>query len=461
VVAPALARRARRDLASLPWLSIALVAAVGVVVGTVSWLMEHGSYETFAAILVLLALVAISLPLLRRAAALEADPRVAQILWFAFCVKLLAVVPRYVVAFGVYDGQADASRYSEVGALLARQFRDGDFVVDIGRAVQGTGFIQILTGAVYTVTGATTLGGFLVYSWFGFWGLYLFHRAFVRAVPAGDHHRYALLVFFLPSLLFWPSAIGKEAWMCLCLGLVAYGAARALTAARGGIMLLALGLTGLAMVRPHVGALAAVSLFAAYVLRRSPRSASGLAPFAKVLGILVLGGVLVVAVGQLEQYLGVDAFDRESVELTLDEVTAQTGQGGSYVEGTQTDLNPSRFPSAFVNVMFRPFPWQATNAQALIAAAEALILLALFVVGWRRLVGGLRAVFDTPYVILCGCYVVLFVYGFSSFANYGILVRQRVQVLPFFLVLLALPPVRVRRDGLLPPDRSAVPALQA
>ena len=52
-----------------------------------------------------------------------------------------------------------------------------------------------------------------------------------------------------------------------------------------------------------------------------------------MLGIAVLAGVLIVAVSQLETFLGVDAFDRESVELQLNEVTAQTGQGGSYVEG--------------------------------------------------------------------------------------------------------------------------------
>jgi hypothetical protein len=33
----------------------------------------------------------------------------------------------------------------------------------------------------------------------------------------------------------------------------------------------------------------------------------------------------------------------------------------------------------------------------------------------------------------------LFIYGFSSFANFGILTRQRVQVLPFVVVLLCLP----------------------
>lgn len=423
----------------LPWVPIALVASVAVVVGSVTWLMEHGSYDAFAGILVAVALVAISVPLLRWASRSEVDPQIARLLWIALAFKLLSALPRYAVAFGLYDGNADASMYHDTGAALARQFRDGDFVIDIGRKVQGTGFIQILTGWIYTITGATNIGGFLVYSWLGFWGLYLFHRAFVRAVPQGDHLRYAKLVFFLPSLLFWPSSIGKEAWMCLGLGICAYGAARILTSSRAGITTFALGVAALSLVRPHVAALVAVSLFAAYVLRRRPRSASGLAPFGKLVGILLLGVVLVIAVGELEGYLGVDAFDQQSVEITLDEVTAQTGQGGSYIEGTRTDLSPSRFPQAFVNVLFRPFPWQATNAQSLIASLEGVFFAFLFVLGWRRLLGAVRSVLDTPYVILCGCYCVLFVYGFSSFANYGILVRQRVQVLPFVLVLLCLP----------------------
>ena len=44
-----------------------------------------------------------------------------------------------------------------------------------------------------------------------------------------------------------------------------------------------------------------------------------------------------------------------------------------------------------------------------------------------------------PYVAFCRTYTLLFVFAFSSFANFGILTRQRVQVFPFVLVLLALP----------------------
>jgi hypothetical protein len=425
-----------------------------------TYLMEYGSYDTWAAIPVGIGLIALSVPMIRRAAALETDRRIATLLWWAFALKLLSALPRYVVAFDLYDGQADAASYSRVGAELARQFRDGMFYADIGRPVQGTGFVQILTGAVFTVTGATTLGGFLVFSWFGFWGLYLLHRAFVRACPAGDHWRYARLVLLLPSMLFWPSSIGKEAWMCLGLGVVAYAGSRLLTGARGAIVLLALGSLMLGMIRPHVAALLGFAVFLAYVVRRSPEGASVFAPIGKFVVVIILGLGLVYAVGQLEQFFGVDEFDQEAVQTTLDEVTRRTGQGGSKFDTpASTDLNPSRFPEAFINVMFRPFPWQATNLQALLAAAESVFLMGLFLTSWRRVLGAIRSSIQVPYVVMCCTYTVLFVYGFSAFTNAGILVRQRVQVLPFVLVLVCLPVYGARRASMSAQNVSVPPQM--
>lgn len=427
------------------WLPAAIVVGVGTFAAGFAWLMENRAYDTWAVLPVAIGLVAISIPLLRRVAANEEDPRIGQLLWWAFGFKLLSAVPRYIVAFDVYDGSADANAYSRVGAELARQFRSGEYSVDIGKQVQGTGFIEIVTGAVFTITGATILGGFLVFSWLGFWGLYLLHRAFVRAVPDGDHRRYAALVFFMPSLLFWPSSIGKEAWMCFGIGVVAYATSRLLTGARGGLALLVLGSLMLGIVRPHVAAILGFAVFVAFVVRRPPAGASIFAPIGKLAVIVVLGLGMVYAVGQLEDFFGVDDFNQDAVQTTLTDVQRRTGQGGSQLEDTGTDLNPSRFPEAFVNVMFRPFPWQATNPQAAFSAVEALFLFGLLAGSWRRIVGGVQTLLQRPYLVLCGVYTVLFVYGFSSFSNAGILVRQRVQVLPFVLVLVCLPLVSERR----------------
>ena len=58
---------------------------------------------------------------------------------------------------------------------------------------------------------------------------------------------------------------------------------------------------------------------------------------------------------------------------------------------------------------------------------------------WARLRSLGRMMRRSPYVAYCVGVVLMFVYAFSALSNFGILARQRVQVLPFFLVLLCLP----------------------
>ena len=50
-----------------------------------------------------------------------------------------------------------------------------------------------------------------------------------------------------------------------------------------------------------------------------------------------------------------------------------------------------------------------------------------------------RLLLREPYVAYVATYVLLFVYAFSTFGNFGLLVRERVQVLPLLLVLPCLP----------------------
>ena len=69
-----------------------------------------------------------------------------------------------------------------------------------------------------------------------------------------------------------------------------------------------------------------------------------------------------------------------------------------------------------------------------------------------------RLIRTQPYVAFCLTYTLLFVVAFSSFANFGILTRQRVQVFPFVLVLLALPLVPGRIGRKRSPTRERVDA---
>jgi hypothetical protein len=442
VSAPALPRLGPDGRIALLILTVTAISA-----GVASWALGNASYDTVVGGGIGISLAVVSVVAGRAIARRETDPVIARLLVVAPVLKLAMSIVRFAVAFVVYDGSADAAVYHQEGVRLQASYAQGIFDAELGRPFVGTGFVRMLTGLLYTVTGPTMLGAFFVFSFLGFWGLYLSYRAFCTAVPEGDHRRYAFLVLLLPSLLFWPSSLGKEAWMTFGLGLFSLGAARVIVHRRHGFLLAAGGLLVTGVVRPHVAAMAAVALLAAYLTRRAPKGASITSPLKKLVGLAVLGAVLMVAVGEAQTLLGIDRFNAEAVESARTYVETQTGQGGSAFENAETDFEPSKLPVALGSVLFRPYPWEAGNAQSVIASIEGLAVLTMFVIGWRRLVGAVRSVLVSPYVVLSLVYTVLFAYGFSSFTNFGILTRQRVQVLPFALVILCVPPFRGgRRD---------------
>jgi hypothetical protein len=100
-----------------------------------------------------------------------------------------------------------------------------------------------------------------------------------------------------------------------------------------------------------------------------------------------------------------------------------------------------------VTVLFRPFPTEAHNAEALVASGEGFLLLALVVLNLRRFGAARRQLRRVPYLAMAAIYCTMFVFAFSSMGNFGILARQRVQMLPLLFVFLALPVVRDRRQG--------------
>jgi hypothetical protein len=388
-------------------------------------------------------LLAASWPAFARQARRERDLGLAQLLMLALCLKLFGSLLRYWVAIYVYGGFADALMYHDFGTGIAMRFRAGDFSTGLD-SLSGTDFIRFFTGLVYTVTGSSVYAGFLLYSWLAFWGMFYLYRAFVIAIPDGNRRSYARLLFFLPSMLYWPSSIGKEAWMLFTLGLAAYGTARLLTGRpwRG----LALAGTALwlgALVRPHVTGMAALALVVAYLVARPPRRLGALGPVVKLFALVALVAVAGLLLGKTSSYLlekGIDP--QEGVTNVLGESERRTGQGGSTFDAPSAISSPAKLPLAIVTVFFRPFPFEANNAQVAVTALESTLLLGLLLARRRGVWQALRHPRRRPYVAFVAVYSLLFVFAFSTISNFGILARERTQVLPFFLVLLAVPALR-------------------
>jgi hypothetical protein len=418
---------------------IGLSAATAYAVA-VAWAASWASYAAWIAMVLLPLLFLVSAPMLVRAGRRDPDPRFLKLLVAAFVLKSLATVARYLMAFVFYGGVSDAAGYDGNGARLAEAYRHGLFNADIGRDFIGTGFMRVLTGVIYSFTGQSVYLAFALLSWMGFWGLYFLYRAFRVALPDCDARRYALLVLLLPSMLFWPSSLGKEAWMTLGIGLAAYGSALLLSGDRRWVMPLLLGFTATSMVRPHITAALFVALVGAYMLGRSSRPSTELTPIVRTLATVVLLAGAYVTIHQAADFAGVSSVSTSNVDSAIDDTADRTNGGNSSFNSDKVS-SPLDFPRAAVTVIFRPFLFEANNGQMLIAAAEGSVLMLLLVLSAPRLRSLPRRLRRQPYLLMCLFYSGMFIYAFSNFSNFGIVTRERVQLLPFVLVLLALPKV--------------------
>jgi cell division septum initiation protein DivIVA len=248
-------------------------------------------------------------------------------------------------------------------------------------------------------------------------------------------------MFLLPSMLFWPSSIGKEAWMLFALGIAAFGVARILSNSTArGLAITALGLWLAALVRPHLAGIMAIALAAAYLLRRTRPELRQLGPIVKGFSLavlVVLAGILVVRTDRFLQQQGISTTGGASAVSSA--VQERTGEGGSAFAPKSIIASPAHAPISILSVLFRPLPFDANNAQTLVTALEGTFLLLFSLVRIRWLIAAVKSSRRQPYVAFALLYTLLFVVGFSSVANFGLLARERVQLLPMYLVLFTIP----------------------
>ena len=245
-------------------------------------------------------------------------------------------------------------------------------------------------GLVYSVAGRNIQTGFIVFSWLGFWGLVMAYRAFRVGIPEGDHRRYRMLLFFLPSLVFWPSSIGKDRLDAAHPGRHVPRCRLAdptLTPLDRRGWLLA-GVAGATLLRPHI------ALPALAPLRRRTRRPPAAAATAthRPAGVVRIAGMAILG-------LRVDP-PAEPARHRVRQRGRPLGRLGDRgarhrrpasppKEARSSRRRPCRAsrtcPMATVSVLFRPFLWEATSAVKAIAGLETALLLGLTVASWKRL----------------------------------------------------------------------------
>lgn len=236
-----------------------------VLVAGLAVFINLGTYDMAAGVVVALLIVVVSVPLLRRLGMSDSGDDIFWVLVVALLAKLAFSLARYWMVNRLYGGSGDSNQYDADGWAFAEAVRGGQFIPNIAvtdSAEGGTATIVRLTGYIYAVVGRSKFAAFFVYSWMAFWGCVLFWRAAKRAFPEMDLRRYMYLVLFWPSLLFWPSSVGKDAVMLLLLGITTYGAAVVLSTSpkAWGLVPFAAGVGGMLLIRTHVALMAVLAV---------------------------------------------------------------------------------------------------------------------------------------------------------------------------------------------------------
>ena len=278
-----------------------------------------------------------------------------------------------------------------------------------------------------SVLGPSWMGTFFAFGLLSFGGLVAYALAYRRSFPNVPYVAYWAWVFLLPSLWFWPSSIGKEAIMIVGLGVATLGFAG--KKGRTNWSLMVAGLALVFCIRPQVVAVFLLAVTLSYWLHFKTWSPGK-----------VLQGTVMLAVGLAGIWFTMAAtlegeVDLESVEAYVDTNASLNDSGGSSIEGVGT--NPSAAPMAVVNVLFRPFLWEAHNLASLISALEVLLIWGLIWFRRREFRAALRVWrrdrmlrFAVPFVLL---YVVALGMNLS---NLGLLARQRVLVFPMLFLIV-------------------------
>ena len=342
-------------------------------------------------------------------------------------VRLLASVPRLV-------GGADSPIYQREGLRIADSLRGLQFDVATGRSIPGTGAVRYFTGIVNVFTGSTYMATFLVFATLAFVGQVYFLLGVKSSLNERQFRVLALLITFSPTLAFWPSSIGKEGLALFGIGVGVFGASRLYDRRWNGAAPVLVGFFAVGMVRPHVAMVLLAGVLVGLFARRA-HTRGRIATHALLLVLVVVGSMWMA--GASAELFGLERMDGiADVSAALDFAQERTSQDQArFVAARVTSVTD--YPWAAVTVLFRPFPWEAPNASAMISALESLILGCLLVRAIPGFVSQGRQLIQRGQLLLAVSFTSVFIFLFSAIGNFGILSRQRAQVMPFVLLIAA------------------------
>ncbi len=309
--------------------------------------------------------------------------------------------------------------------------------------VRIAGPIIIFSGFSFFVT--TFLFAFLSYG--GIWRLFLL---FNELYPNMEK-KFAISILFMPSLLFWGSAILKDTvtfsatcWITYCI----YNVFIKKHNRTKYFIYLLLASYVIISIKPYifVALLPGATIWILYNRIKSVRSSFIrilISPLIIMIGFLGATAIFNALGSSLGSYSSVDKAINKAI-VTKKDLTREAYGANSFDIGEMdgsTGSIISKFPVALLAGLYRPFLWDASNPVMLMSALENtfLIFLTLRVFFRVGLFKVFRKIFSEPLLIFSFVFVIFFAFSVGlTTANFGALVRYKIPSIPFFISLLMI-----------------------
>ncbi len=291
---------------------------------------------------------------------------------------------------------------------------------------EGTMFMYAFNFVFSNLLNMSYLSNTLVFSLFGFMGLTFFYMIAVKTIIYNTMMFGQILfplIFFLPNLHFWSAGVGKDTTLFLCIGMFAYGIMKPFTR----IPLLALSVLLALAIRPHIVLFLMVGFGLAYIF------GGNVSVFKRVLFSGVLIGIGLAILPSVMEFAKIEEASAEGFDKFAEGKAAVLSRASA---SSAIDVSSYPFPLKVFTFWFRPLFFDARNLNGLIASAENLIFLIIFMRAMRA--KPLAAFRKAPFVIK-GLVFFLIVGSFAfsqSLGNVGIMIRMRNMFLPGMLIYL-------------------------
>ena len=291
---------------------------------------------------------------------------------------------------------------------------------------EGTMFMYAFNFLFSNLLNMSYLSNTLLYSLFGFMGLTFFYVVAIKNVQYNKMiNGYVLfpLIFFLPNLNFWSAGVGKDTLLFLCIGMFVYGLMKPFKR----IPLLAFAVLISMAVRPHITLFLMVGFGLAYVM------GGKVSPFQRFLFSAVMIGIGIAILPTVMQFAKIEEASADGFDKFATNKAAVLSRGTT---GSAIDISSYPFPLKVLTFWFRPLFFDARNINGLIASAENLVLLLVFIKAMRtNPIGAFKA---APFVVKgLVFFVMVGTLAFSqSLGNLGIMIRMRNMFLFFFIIYM-------------------------